>query len=125
MKLIACVREMMCGKPEPKPRLKPVAHHPIHPDEEFKFLTTHWQHYNQLSWSRLQLILVLQISTLAAAELLFEHGKHPGHATALIALGTFVSILLAALIMRDWQVRDYCAELLDEWNDPRGIFMPS
>lgn len=89
-------------------------------NEIYKFLTAHWQHQNQLSWSKLYALLALESGTLAASYTL-----KGGLGAALIVVGTLVGLILYRLILRDWDVRNQGAllALLDSVHRPLGVSM--
>lgn len=89
-------------------------------NEIYKFLTAQWQHQNQLSWSRLYVILALESGTLAAS-----YSLKGWVGCALLIIGTFVGFVLYRLIHRDWDVRDQLKllELLDSVHAPLGLRM--
>lgn len=87
-------------------------------NEIYKFITAHWQHQNQLSWSRLYVMVALELATLGgAASIKGILG------VGAIVVGTFVGLLLYRLIQRDWHVRDQHQELMDKVHKSSGIRM--
>ncbi|MDD3483170.1 hypothetical protein [Azovibrio restrictus] len=87
-------------------------------NEIYKFLTTHWQHQNQLSWSRLYVMVALELATLGGA---FSIKGILG--VSAIVVGTFVGFLLYRLILRDWHVRDQHQELIEKVHKSSDIRM--
>lgn len=90
-------------------------------NEIYKFLTAHWHHHNQLSWSKLYIMLALESATLAASDKLSS--QSPNLACALLLIGTAVGIILYRLMLRDWEVRDEYTQKLDMVHDLFGIRM--
>lgn len=91
-------------------------------NEIYKFLATHWQHQNQLSWSRLYALLALESGTLAGS-----YSVKGWTGLGLLLVGTLVGFILYRLIKRDWDVRDQdkLREILDRVHEPLGIRMIS
>lgn len=87
-------------------------------NEIYKFVTAHWQHQNQLSWSRLYVMVALELATLGGA--ISIKGVL---GIGAIVVGTFVGFLLYRLILRDWHVRDQHQELIDNVHKSSGIRM--
>lgn len=87
-------------------------------NEIYKFVTAQWQHQNQLSWSRLYVMLALEFSVLGGA---FSAKGLVG--SGAIIVGTFVGFILYRLMLRDWNVRDQHLQLLDKVHDPLRIRM--
>ena len=89
-------------------------------NEIYKFLTAHWHHHNLLSWSKLNVLLVLEVATLAGADAISAQRFWP---IGVLVLGTLVGGILYLLILRDWEVRDSVCALLDQLHVPIGIRM--
>lgn len=87
-------------------------------NEIYKFITAQWQHQNQLSWSRLYVMLALETATLGGA---FSAKGLVGIGT--IIIGTFVGFILYRLMRRDWHVRDQHLQMLDKVHIPLEIRM--
>lgn len=87
-------------------------------NEIYKFITAQWQHQNQLSWSRLYVMLALEFAALGGA---FSAKGLVG--SGAIIVGTFVGFILYRLMRRDWNVRDQHLRLLDKVHGPLGIRM--
>ena len=87
-------------------------------NEIYKFVTSHWQHQNQLSWSRLYVLLALEFAVLGGA---FSTRGLVGIGAVIV--GTFVGFIIYCLMKRDWIVRDQHLQLLDKVHSPLGISM--
>ena len=89
-------------------------------DEIYKFLTAQWQHQNQLSWSRLYVLLALESGTLAGS-----YSIKGWLGCSLIIVGTIVGFILYRLMLRDWGVRDQekLLNVLDGVHKPLGLRM--
>lgn len=85
-------------------------------NEVYRFITTQYQHQNQLSWSRLQTIFAVETATLTGA-----FAKPGFYGNAAILLGTVIIVILYLMVIRDWQVRDQNTNLLDAVHQPRNI----
>jgi hypothetical protein len=94
---------------------------PVSSNEIYKFLTAHWHHHNQLSWSKLYVLLAVESATLAAGFQL--HSDTPNVACALVLVGTVVGIILYRLMQRDWEIRDDYTTKLDLAHSSLGIRM--
>lgn len=94
---------------------------PVSSDELYKFFTAHWHHHNQLSWSKLYIMLALESATLAASDRLSH--QNPNAACVLLFVGTLVGIILYRLILRDWEIRDEYTKKLAIVHKPFDIFM--
>jgi hypothetical protein len=90
----------------------------VTPNEVYRFLITYYIYQDQLSWSRIQSLAVVQIAISAGS---LTHGKWQG------ALGLFLAAGLVALIWllieRDWEIRDHHLPILDTIHKPNGIEM--
>lgn len=87
-------------------------------DRVYDWLTRHYLHQDQLSWSRLQTIATVEAATIAAAFYLGDE-----RAWQPLAVGTFVVLLLFSLIFRDWQVRNRIKDELKAVHDRFGLSM--
>lgn len=76
----------------------------------YHFLISHWQHHNELSWSKLNVILALETATLAGSFSIKEELLK----CSLLVIGTIVGLIIYKLMRRDWHVRDYHLPLLDK-----------
>lgn len=89
-------------------------------NEIYKFLTTQWQHQNQLSWSKLYVILALESGTLAGS-----YNIKGLLGCGLVIVGTLIGFILYRLILRDWDVRNQerLLSILDSVHSPLGLRM--
>lgn len=87
--------------------------------EVYRFLTLHWHHHNQLAWSKLYVLLALEAATLTGS---FSVAKVSHYSSFwLLLAGSLVAIILYRLMLRDWQVRDYMAEKLNNVHNDFSI----
>lgn len=87
-------------------------------NEIYKFLTTQWQHQNQLSWSRLYVMVALELAVLGGA-ISIKGALGVGA----IIIGTFIAFILYRLVLRDWHVRDQHLALLNKVHKSSEIQM--
>ncbi len=90
-------------------------------DEIYKFLTAHWHHHNQLSWNKLNILFIFESAILAAT---WQLGvNRPGMVCSILIWAMLTVYCLLQLMLRDWQVREYCAKKLDRVHEPLKIRM--
>ncbi len=84
----------------------------------YNYLMKYYLQQDQLSWSRIQSLGVVEGGVLVA-------GYQLGPTWGLFALviGSAIVFLILLLIRRDWQLRDQNLELLDTVHQPKGIRM--
>jgi hypothetical protein len=106
---------------KPHPTFKAADDRPMAVDgkEIYRFLTTQYLHQNQLSWSRLQTIFAIEAGLLAW--FFSAHNTTISIIVVGMVLGSIAIWLLHQLILRDWEVRDQNAHLLDEVHAPLKI----
>jgi len=96
-------------------------------DQVYNWLTRYYLHQDQLSWSRLQTIVAVEASALAAS--FYLDGKNEGVASwaPMVALvfGSVVTFLLWLAVYRDWEIRDYTRKHLDTVHATFGLRMTS
>jgi hypothetical protein len=91
---------------------------PVDGKEVYRFVTAQYLHQNQLSWSRLQTIFVIEAGLLAwlfsakFSILIYVIG---------MILGSIAIGLLHQLILRDWKIRDQNTHLLDQVHKPLHV----
>lgn len=91
-------------------------------NEIYKFLTTHWHHHNLLSWSKLYILFIVESAALAGSWQLQFHCRL-NEALVLLVVATLVAIILWRLMLRDCEIRDYCAKKLDIVHEPLQMRM--
>jgi hypothetical protein len=70
--------------------------------EIYRFIYMQWQHHNQLSWNKLNVLLALQTAILAGSFYVRPYWL----GCCLLVVGTLVSIIVYFLMRRDSDVRD-------------------
>jgi len=92
----------------------------VNADQIYRYLIQYYLHQDQLSWGRIQNVVVVELALLAAS----YHcaGKLVG--VAVLVVGTPIILLLWQLIKRDWEIRDQnLKRILDKVHGPLGIVM--
>lgn len=106
---------------KPKPTFKPDDNRPLTVDGEgiYEFLTAQYLHQNQLSWNRLQTLFAIEAGLLAW--FFSEQPPTVPIVTSGMILGSIAIWLLHQLVLRDWEIRDQNAHLLDEVHKPLKV----
>lgn len=86
------------------------------PTDFYRFIYTSYFHQDNLSWSRTQILLVVEGGVLTAA-----FSKHGWLAVLALALGSVLVLLIWHLIQRDWQIRDQYNPYFDEFHKEWGV----
>lgn len=86
--------------------------------EVYRFLVTYYIYQDQISWSRTQILFLVEAGLLTAA---FAKKSYLAGVTLTAAI--ILIALIWLLVERDWQIRDQHLAVLDRVHDPRGITM--
>ena len=111
----------MCNsESKPNERFKPDLPLTVNGNEVYRFITTHYFHQNQLSWSRLQTQFAVEAGLLTWY---FSQKQSPTISAFGMILGVIVIWLLYKLVLRDWEIRDQNENVLKLFHEPLGIEM--